>query len=98
MVYVCAQEEKESFGDRLARIIINRRGVKIQKKVKIDKQKICFLIELGGDEMEGVGRDVAFKQEVEEHILRLERLQCVNRYSVEGCTTITFHFNLQGNS
>lgn len=37
MVYVCAQEEKESFGDQPARIIINRKGVRIQKKVKINK-------------------------------------------------------------
>lgn len=39
MTHVCAQEEKESFGDQLARIITNRKGVRIQKKVKINKQK-----------------------------------------------------------
>lgn len=39
MVYVCAQEEKESFSDQLPRIIINGKGVRIQKKVKTDKPK-----------------------------------------------------------
>lgn len=55
------------------------------------------MIELEGDEIEGIGGDVAFKQEVEEHILRLRR-QSDKRHSVEGSTTTTFHFNLQGNS
>lgn len=34
-----------------------------------------MLFELGGDEIEGIGGDVAFDQEVEKHIRRLERRQ-----------------------
>lgn len=33
---------KESFGDQLARIITNTKGVMIQKKVKINKQKYAI--------------------------------------------------------
>lgn len=47
--------------------------------MKINKHKIRCLIELGGDGWEAlVERDVAFRQEVEEHILRRERIQRVN--------------------
>ena len=38
----------KSLGEQLARIIINKKGVRIEKKVRINKP------ELGGDEKEGL--------------------------------------------
>lgn len=52
----------KSFGEQLARIIINEKEVRKQKKVKINKPQIYCLIEWGGDEIDGIGRDTAFEQ------------------------------------